>query len=112
MQEEAHRSELAVSKARVDVAGLGELQSDIICSEKLIIDFEKLSSLKSELKISKQNADVFQTNLDIAKSDAFSIAGGGDTLSAIDQFGVKNKISYIMIGNSKLISLFSYEKTS
>ena len=33
--------------------------------------------------------------LSIASSDAFSVAGGGDTLSAIDQFGVKDKISYI-----------------
>ena len=69
LQEEANRSESMVNKARLDVANLGELQSDIICSEKLIIDLEKLSSLKSELKISKQNADVFQTNLDIAKSE-------------------------------------------
>ena len=31
----------------------------------------------------------------IADSDAFSIAGGGDTLAAIDLFGIADKISYI-----------------
>ena len=31
----------------------------------------------------------------IANSDAFSIAGGGDTLAAIDLFGIADKISYI-----------------
>jgi len=31
----------------------------------------------------------------IAGSDAFSIAGGGDTLAAIAKFGISNKLSYI-----------------
>jgi hypothetical protein len=31
----------------------------------------------------------------IAESPAFSIAGGGDTLAAIDKYGVGDKISYI-----------------
>lgn len=31
----------------------------------------------------------------IAESSAFSIAGGGDTIAAIEKFGVANKISYI-----------------
>lgn len=31
----------------------------------------------------------------IANSSAFSLAGGGDTISAIETFGIKNKISYI-----------------
>lgn len=34
----------------------------------------------------------------IADSDAFSIAGGGDTLAAIDLFGIADKISYISTG--------------
>ena len=34
----------------------------------------------------------------IANSDAFSIAGGGDTLAAIDLFGIADKISYISTG--------------
>jgi phosphoglycerate kinase len=39
----------------------------------------------------------------IADSDAFSIAGGGDTLSAIDMFGIEDKISYISTGGGAFL---------
>lgn len=41
----------------------------------------------------------------IAASKAFSIAGGGDTLAAIDQFGVKADISYISTGGGAFLAL-------
>ena len=39
----------------------------------------------------------------IANSDAFSIAGGGDTLAAIDLFGIADKISYISTGGGAFL---------
>lgn len=39
----------------------------------------------------------------IAQSEAFSIAGGGDTLAAIAQFGVADKISYISTGGGAFL---------
>jgi phosphoglycerate kinase len=39
----------------------------------------------------------------IAKSNAFSIAGGGDTLSALSQFGLSDKISYISTGGGAFL---------
>src|SRR5690625_5244792 len=39
----------------------------------------------------------------IAASDAFSIAGGGDTLAAVDQFGLAEKISYISTGGGAFL---------
>lgn len=39
----------------------------------------------------------------IADSDAFSIAGGGDTLAAIDKYGVESKISYISTGGGAFL---------
>jgi phosphoglycerate kinase len=39
----------------------------------------------------------------VAKSAAFSIAGGGDTLAAIEQFGVSEKISYISTGGGAFL---------
>lgn len=39
----------------------------------------------------------------IADSEGFSIAGGGDTLSAIDMFGIKDKISYISTGGGAFL---------
>ena len=39
----------------------------------------------------------------IAESDAFSIAGGGDTLAAIDKYNVAEKISYISTGGGAFL---------
>ncbi|TFG40508.1 MAG: phosphoglycerate kinase, partial [Chromatiales bacterium] len=39
----------------------------------------------------------------IAASDAFSIAGGGDTLAAIDKYGVADNISYISTGGGAFL---------
>ena len=39
----------------------------------------------------------------IADSAAFSIAGGGDTLAAIDKYGLKEKISYISTGGGAFL---------
>lgn len=39
----------------------------------------------------------------IAASDAFSIAGGGDTLAAIDKYGVADDISYISTGGGAFL---------
>jgi phosphoglycerate kinase len=39
----------------------------------------------------------------IARSDAFSIAGGGDTLAAIDKYHVHEKISYISTGGGAFL---------
>ena len=39
----------------------------------------------------------------IARSAAYSIAGGGDTLAAIDQFGIREDISYISTGGGAFL---------
>jgi phosphoglycerate kinase len=39
----------------------------------------------------------------IANSKAFSIAGGGDTLAAVDKFGLEDKISYISTGGGAFL---------
>ncbi|MGH8216498.1 MAG: phosphoglycerate kinase [Rhodanobacteraceae bacterium] len=39
----------------------------------------------------------------IADSDAFSIAGGGDTLAAVDKYGVADRISYISTGGGAFL---------
>lgn len=41
--------------------------------------------------------------LAIAESPAFSIAGGGDTLAAIDKYGVAERISYISTGGGAFL---------
>ena len=39
----------------------------------------------------------------IAESKAFSVAGGGDTLAAIDKFGIKENLSYISTGGGAFL---------
>jgi phosphoglycerate kinase len=39
----------------------------------------------------------------IANSDAFSVAGGGDTLAAIDKYGIADKVSYISTGGGAFL---------
>ncbi len=39
----------------------------------------------------------------IVKSKAFSVIGGGDTISAVEYFGVANKISYISTGGGSFL---------
>ena len=46
----------------------------------------------------------------IAKSHAFSIAGGGDTLSAIDKYGIADQLSYISTGGGAFLE-FAEGKT-
>ncbi|WP_334473385.1 phosphoglycerate kinase [Arsenophonus sp. PmNCSU2021_1] len=46
----------------------------------------------------------------IAESEAFSIAGGGDTLAAIDLFGIADKISYISTGGGAFLEFVEGKK--
>ena len=39
----------------------------------------------------------------IAKSDGFSIAGGGDTLAAIAKFGITDDVNYISTGGGAFL---------
>jgi len=46
----------------------------------------------------------------VAASSAFSIAGGGDTLAAIEQFGVREGISYISTGGGAFLEFLEGKK--
>ena len=46
----------------------------------------------------------------IAASDAFSIAGGGDTLAAVDKYGIADKVSYISTGGGAFLEFLEGKK--
>ncbi|WWP01720.1 MAG: phosphoglycerate kinase [Candidatus Dasytiphilus stammeri] len=48
----------------------------------------------------------------IAESNAFSIIGGGDTLAAIDLFGIEDKFSYISTGGGSFLAFIEGKKFS
>jgi len=46
----------------------------------------------------------------IADSSAFSIAGGGDTLAAVDKYKIKDKVSYISTGGGAFLEFLEGKK--
>lgn len=48
--------------------------------------------------------------LAIAESPAFSIAGGGDTLAAVDKYGIADKVSYISTGGGAFLEFLEGKK--
>lgn len=46
----------------------------------------------------------------IAESEAFSVAGGGDTIASIEKFGVKDQISYISTGGGAFLEFVEGKK--
>jgi len=49
-------------------------------------------------------------SLAIAESDAFSIAGGGDTLAAVDKYDIADKVSYISTGGGAFLEFLEGKK--
>jgi phosphoglycerate kinase len=48
--------------------------------------------------------------LAIAESKAFSIAGGGDTLAAVDKYNISDKVSYISTGGGAFLEFLEGKK--
>jgi len=46
----------------------------------------------------------------IAESSAFSIAGGGDTLAAVDKYNIADKVSYISTGGGAFLEFLEGKK--
>ncbi len=46
----------------------------------------------------------------IAESDAFSIAGGGDTLAAVDKYDIADQVSYISTGGGAFLEFLEGKK--
>jgi phosphoglycerate kinase len=49
-------------------------------------------------------------SLAIADSDAFSIAGGGDTLAALEKYQIEDKVSYISTGGGAFLEFLEGKK--
>jgi len=49
-------------------------------------------------------------SLAIAESDAFSIAGGGDTLAAVDKYNISDRVSYISTGGGAFLEFLEGKK--
>ena len=46
----------------------------------------------------------------IAESEGFSVAGGGDTLAAVDKYDIADKVSYISTGGGSFLEFLEGKK--
>ncbi|MCZ2722058.1 phosphoglycerate kinase [Marinomonas sp. 15G1-11] len=91
-----------------------------VAEDDMILDIgpvtaQKLAALLSESKTIIWNGPVGVFEFDqfgegtktlsmaIANSSGFSIAGGGDTLAAVDKYGIQDKVSYISTGGGAFL---------
>ncbi len=51
-----------------------------------------------------------EISLAIAESEAFSIAGGGDTLAALEKYDIEDKVSYISTGGGAFLEFLEEKK--
>ena len=110
------------AEARAEVRGIGEVHDD-----EMILDIgpktrAKLASQLANAGTVVWNGPVGVFEYDafaggtkaladaIARSKAFSLAGGGDTLAAIDKFGVAKGIGYISTGGGAFLEFLEGKK--
>ncbi len=91
-----------------------------IAADDMVLDLgpdsaEELARLIKEAKTILWNGPVGVFEIDqfgkgteviaraIAESEGFSVAGGGDTLAAIDKYGIKDQVSYISTGGGAFL---------
>lgn len=113
-------TDVIVSKSFDDEAGAKTIESTQISSDEMVLDIgpksrEKIAQIihNAGTIIWNGPVGVFEKpafaagtqslSRAIADSEAFSIAGGGDTLAAIDQFSITDQVSYISTGGGAFL---------
>lgn len=113
-------TDVVVAKELSPTAAATTKATKDVAADDLILDIgpetsKKLAAIIAEAKTIVWNGPVGVFEYDqfaagtkavanaIAASSAFSIAGGGDTLAAIDKFDVAKKISYISTGGGAFL---------
>ena len=104
--------DVIVAKELTDTTGAVAKSIDAVADDEAIFDIGSKTIVAYVAEISKMKTivwngpvGVFENELfargtkavgeAIASSQVFSVAGGGDTLAALDQFGIMDKISYV-----------------
>ncbi|MFA6408920.1 MAG: phosphoglycerate kinase [Gammaproteobacteria bacterium] len=120
-------TDVVVAKEMSETAVATVKKVNEIAADEMILDIgpetsKKLAEIIAKAKTIVWNGPVGVFEMDqfaagtkaiteaIAKSGAFSIAGGGDTLAAIDKFKVADKISYISTGGGAFLEFLQGDK--
>jgi phosphoglycerate kinase len=119
--------DVVVAKAFSDTAEAVVKKVDQVADDEMILDIgpETAAQLAAQLKDAKTilwngPVGVFEIEqfsngtkalaLAIAESEGFSIAGGGDTLAAIDKYDIEDKVSYISTGGGAFLEYVEGKK--
>lgn len=119
--------DVVVAKEFSDTAEAVVKKVDQVADDEMILDIgpETAAQLAAQLKDAKTilwngPVGVFEIEqfsngtkalaLAIAESEGFSIAGGGDTLAAIDKYDIEDKVSYISTGGGAFLEYVEGKK--
>lgn len=83
-----------------------ELFAEVLTSSKTIL----WNGPVGVFEFDQFGAGTHSMSVAIAESAAFSIAGGGDTLAAIDKYRIKEKVSYISTGGGAFLEFVEGKK--
>lgn len=120
-------SDVVVAKEFSDSAVATTKAADEVAEDEMILDIGPdsaavLAAILQEAKTIIWNGPVGVFEIEqfgagtaavakaIAESQAFSIAGGGDTLAAVDKYGVTEQISYISTGGGAFLEYVEGKK--
>ncbi|GAB2875075.1 phosphoglycerate kinase [Microbulbifer echini] len=119
--------DVVTGKEFSETAAAETKSADAVTEDDMIFDIgpqssEKLAEILKDAKTIIWNGPVGVFEFDqfgagtehlskaIAGSDAFSIAGGGDTLAAVDKYGIADKVSYISTGGGAFLEYVEGKK--
>jgi len=84
-----------------------------VAEDDMILDIGPLSARDLADRLAKAGTIVWNGPMiaeAIARSPAFSIAGGGDTLAAVDKYNIAEKVSYISTGGGAFLEFLEGKK--
>ncbi|MDD2498773.1 MAG: phosphoglycerate kinase [Desulfitobacteriaceae bacterium] len=106
-RKEVYFDQLPAENALTDLGSKTIAQfSEIIKAAKTIF-FNGPSGMFEDAATENGTKEILEA---IAKSNGFSIVGGGDSIAAINKYGVKDQIDYISTGGGALIRFLSGEE--
>lgn len=120
-------TDVVVAKEMKEGAAATVKKATDVAADDMILDFgpetqKRLADLLGKAKTVVWNGPIGVFEIDqfasgtkalamaIANSSAFSIAGGGDTVAAIEKFGIENKISYISTAGGAFLEYLQGDK--
>lgn len=85
-----------------------KLFSDIISKSKLIM-WNGPMGISEVKEYSRGSRDIADSIIKATSNGTYSLVGGGDTISDISRFGLKEKFSYISTGGGAMLDFFKNE---